>query len=49
MSCCPPTGRDRARVKIFVGLYDDLGPLAEARCRQIIAIHAPDVVPLTRT
>ncbi|TQK17590.1 PaaX family transcriptional regulator [Microbacterium sp. SLBN-154] len=39
--------RPRARV-IFATLYDDLGPLAEARCRQIIADYDPVVAAQTR-
>ena len=39
--------RPHAR-SIFADLYDDLGPLAEARCRQIIAPYDPDVAAQTR-
>jgi phenylacetic acid degradation operon negative regulatory protein len=44
-----PVDWPRARARgIFAGLYDDLGPLAEARCRQIIAVYAPEVAAQTR-
>lgn len=38
--------RPKAR-EIFAELYDQLGPLAEARCRQLIAVYAPDVAAQT--
>lgn len=44
-----PVDWPRARARaIFAGLYDDLGPLAEARCRQIIAVYDPEVAAQTR-
>jgi phenylacetic acid degradation operon negative regulatory protein len=33
---------------VFASLYDSLGPLAEARCRQIIAKYAPEIAEQTR-
>jgi phenylacetic acid degradation operon negative regulatory protein len=42
-----PEGWPRRRAhEIFASVYDSLGPLAEARFRQILSRYAPDMVPL---
>jgi len=42
-----PPGWDRARAqRVFVAIYDRLGPLAEIRFRQIIGSVAPELVDL---
>jgi len=33
--------------RLFAGVYDGLGPIAEARVRQLLAQHDPDLVPRT--
>ncbi len=44
-----PAGWPRQRAReIFARVYDSLGPLAEARFRQVIASHAPEVADLAR-
>ncbi|WP_254716805.1 PaaX family transcriptional regulator C-terminal domain-containing protein [Actinomadura sp. WMMB 499] len=47
-SLFPPGWPGRRARRIFAGVYDGLGPLAEARVRQLVAKHDPELALLAR-
>nr|BFE37539.1 PaaX family transcriptional regulator C-terminal domain-containing protein [Actinomadura rugatobispora] len=47
-SLLPPGWPGRRAQRIFARIYDGLGPLAEARFRQILTKHEPELAPKAR-